>query len=151
MALIHNKKNLPLRQNAVPKVVEELTTFPLVMVSLRLLCGNYSTRGFPCGTLQTPSDVTPCIMTYVSNNMYGYMYRTSLSSSPLKKKNMLKYLAGNSEAIVKNILLIKPIIFYIHCINLSSFHVLVTLARNVLSIHIHSPANKKHFTLFGTQ
>jgi len=57
----------------------------------------------------------------------------------IKEKNLLKYLSGKSEAFVKKILLIKHIIFYIHSIILSSFHVLVTLARNVLSIHIHSP------------
>jgi len=81
------------------------------------LCCNYSTRGFPCGTLQTPFDVTPCIMTYVSRNMYAYMYRTSLSSSPLEKTLFLyqadelqnykcNAAVGKPDTVVR-----KPIIF----------------------------------------
>ena len=85
-------------ETSSPRVVEELTAFfagngvPKTLAyklyracNKQNLCGNYSTRGFPCGTLQTPFDVTPCIMTYASRNMYAFMYRTSLSSSPLEK------------------------------------------------------------------
>ena len=69
-----------------PRVVEELTAFfagngvlklsptsymaRVIQMRQQNSCGSYSTRGFPCGTLQTPSDVTPCIMTYVSKNTY---------------------------------------------------------------------------------
>ena len=66
-----------------PRVDEELTEFfagngvPKTSYMARVIqrrqqnsCGCYSTRGFLCGTLQTPSDLTPCIMTYVSRNTY---------------------------------------------------------------------------------